>query len=372
MPGSHTDWSRTCLLNVVPARVGRAGGIAIARQLDAKGLWKLFLVLLTPEGDAIAGSNWLPVLTQGNGAGLAVTGDRQALLCVTDRESRPATFRFDVAHWYAVKWRGSRISLREVGRWKDVNIGLKLSGMQTEDGSVWVGEYYPEAYTDHLDTKLVLAKSCGQELPEPHLTDIECSGCSHPVRLGDESYVLLTARYAGVELWAIDRQLNPRKILDVATRKYNETILGPARLARCGDSLMMVWGHYRDRVGTKRPQTWEGQLYAASYSPGTQSVSDSVLVSEDSRVVAATIQAQGFGKSVEISWESRPKRGGGMRAVRVFCLAEMPCEPVALPLKGGPLFLLDERGPILKTSRGPDALSWAVPGFESATSLHHL
>ena len=75
----------------------------------------------------------------GNGAGLAITGNRQALLYITDRESRPTTPRFDVPRWFSVKWRGSKINLREIGRWEDVNLGLDMIGTQTEDGTVWAG-----------------------------------------------------------------------------------------------------------------------------------------------------------------------------------------------------------------------------------------
>jgi len=43
---------------------------------------------------------------------------------------------------------------------------------------------------------------------------------------------------------------------------------------------------------------------------------------------------------------------------------EMPCDPVVLPDKDEPVFLLDEAGPFLRWGWMPDWSSWAIPGYE--------
>ncbi len=115
--------------------------MALARQLDDRGLWRLLLVLLTPKGELITGSEWLPIESAGNGAGLVINGDRQGVLYVTKRESREGTARFDIPRWFCVKWRGSKITFREIGRWNDVNLGLKMTGVPTDEVTVLATHY---------------------------------------------------------------------------------------------------------------------------------------------------------------------------------------------------------------------------------------
>lgn len=164
-------------------------------------------------------------------------------------------------------------------------------------------------------------------------------------------------------MWAVDQTLNFRMVAEIERKRNSKQTLGPARMARCGDLLLMVWGHYTNRVGSKKPRSWQGLLHAASYEPATQTLSEIVDAVADPRVVAATLQVEPVGESIVVTWESRPKRGGGgMRAMRFSSIADLPGEAVVLPEKCSPLFMPYGPRPILRAGRLLESGSWAIPG----------
>lgn len=197
MHASHTDWGKTCLEQVVPVNSGKAGAIALAHQLeDATQKWRPLVLLLSKQGDAIAGSDWLHMETRGNGAGLVVTGARAALVVITERANEPPIVQVPV--WYGVTWRGSRIQVEEIARWSNVSLGLEIDGAAVDGGTFWAGAYCPASTTSpggYRDTRLLLAQSRGGPPSEPRLTDIECVHVSDPIPFGDEVYLLVTARF---------------------------------------------------------------------------------------------------------------------------------------------------------------------------------
>lgn len=368
MHPSHTNWFNTCLERVVPANGGDVGAIALARQIDDQNaaLWRPVVLLLTKKGEPIAGSDWLPIATRGNAGDLVVTGEREALVVVTQRRSDCPQPIVDMPYWFSVTWRGRKLKVEEIGRWDDVNLGMCLKGTAMNGGAVWAGSYYPPPVTKpsgYKETRLVLGYSQGHEIPAYRLTEAECVYVSNPVPFGDEVYVLVTARFERIELWAFDRLFNVRKVLEVErSKKTGKQTLGPGRLARCGDGLMMFWCHYTDKVGVKRPRTWQGLIHAASFHPATHAVSEVVPATTDTRVIGATLDVHPLDASLVVTWESRPKRGGGgMRALRCSSLDDLPRDAVVLPEKNAPLFNPQASGSILRSGQTPETSSWAIP-----------
>jgi hypothetical protein len=273
MPAGHADWGATLLEHVVPLHDRQSRAIALARQLEEAGhYWRPLVVLLTKTGDAVAGSDWIPVSTRGNGGCIVATAERSALVVVTERVSVAPII--DVPMWFVVKWRGSRIGIDEAGRWNDVNLGIEIQGVAVGDGTVWAGACYPASMTKpagYRDTRLLIAAARREQVPEYRQTDVSCVHVSDPVPCGDEVYVLVTAGFERIELWAFDRSLSVRRVAMLEQRKNQRQTLGPARMVRCADSLVMVWGHFADRVGAKKPRTWQGALHAAAYDLPTKS-----------------------------------------------------------------------------------------------------
>jgi|GEM_PF-7127698 len=361
MSANRSNWDQTQLEHVAPFDGGRDGAIALGRQLDDRGLWNGLVLRLDSGLAPVAGSDWLPVDLKSNRGWIAVAGDRQALLVVTQRDPESTFPIVETVQWLAVSWRGSRIDVEPLGAWDELQSGNAMRGVQVGDGTVWAGTYYPPGTSslfDHRETCLFLGRATGLEIPEGWVTDISCVDLSEPIVVGDEVYLLVTNRFERMELWSVDRHLNPRKVADLEQlRGRGRQSLGPGRMARCGDELLMVWGHYIDRVGEKRPRTWQGGLHAASYNAATGTLSPITPLAQDPRVVAATIGLHPLVDSAVVTWESRPKRGGGMRAARFSAIDELPVKPVALESNGGDILTVLEPGTLVR--------SYVVPGQES-------
>jgi hypothetical protein len=78
-------------------------------------------------------------------------------------------------------------------------------------------------------------------------------------------------------------------------------------------------------------------------------------------VIAATLNVHPLGDAVAVTWESRPKRGGGgMRALRCTRPEDLPRDAMVLPEKNAPLFIPHASGPILRSGRTPESRSWAI------------
>ncbi len=361
MSPSHSNWNYTQLEQVVPVDGGKTKAVALAQQLQEAGhVWRLVVLLLNADGDAIAASDWLPIGERGNASRLIVTGEQSAMVVVTERISLSPLN--DRAVWFVVQWSGSTIEVCEIGRWSGMKPGLEFDGRAHNGSMIFAGTHYPDSATVPTQfghSRLFIGRSQDDQLSEFRQSDLEAVHVSGPVWLDGRFFILVTSNtFERVELCAIDAGLSCHKVAELDRRKNKHPMIGPARMARFGDALIMVWATYQDRVGPKSPRTWQGNLRAASYRLWTETLSPACEVTGDDKVVAATLQVHAPDDSVIVTRESRPKQDGGMRADQFGALEECHCDPFELPEKSERLFMPWADGPVLRVHRCPESSSW--------------
>lgn len=345
MPASQSsiaelNWAGVALDRVLPVDNGL---LAVARHLTTASTgneWERFLAVLTDRGEPRIRSAPLPIGSVLDSQLLPLgTGNAVLFELVSDRSVSQARY---IPRWHSVGMTKSRIFLKLLGEMPSMDTH-QLRGCPMWDGIAWVGICRCAA-----SASLVLGTGATDSIPQWRHTDVGAVELSELVAWNDQIFFATCVEWKRIELWTFGRDLRLTKLRDIATldRKGERAkdVLGPVRMARIGNRLYMIWSHYQNRVGSKPPRTWNGRLDAASYDILKNEMQPCIVATDDVRVVGSTVDLRVIGDALLVTYESRSQRNGGMRGFQFRNLEELPRKPDVIPLKTGPVFVVESSG----------------------------